>query len=191
MSSCCTQWNARSAIGSKDATTRLHEPWERLANYGAMPGLDQHTQYKVYTLRSQKHGGHISVVFGHQDSHFIIAISLTVDEKNDAAPARAYPAAQILDADKYVAKLAFCAELTISANQILAFATQAMEQLGDYNWLTQNCQDYANKFLKNLGIKDRPMTDVTQATIGVAGGLAAFLIAVGGVIVGILGGRRR
>eukprot|EP00112_Aurelia_sp_Birch-Aquarium-sp1_P012967 Seg2731.4 transcript_id=Seg2731.4/GoldUCD/mRNA.D3Y31 product="hypothetical protein" protein_id=Seg2731.4/GoldUCD/D3Y31 len=188
MSSCCTEWNAQSAIGSKDATMRLREPWERLANIGELPGLEQQSRYKIYTLRSEKYAGHISVVFSHEDRRFI-AISLNVEEKSDAGPARAYPVTQILDSHKHAAKLVFCGELTSSANQILAFATQAMKQLGDYNWLTNNCQDYANKFLKNLGIEDRPMTDVTKGTIGAGSVLATVLVAVGSIIVGIFGKR--
>ena len=152
-----------------------------------MPSLDQRTKYKVYTLRSRKQG-HISVVFSHQDSHFI-AISLIVDQEEDATPAKAYPSAQILDPDEHVAKLKFCDELEINANQILKFATQTMEQFGDYNLLTNNCQNYADKFLKNLGVKNRLCTDLTQASI-VAGttGILAFLI---GAVATIFGGRRR
>ena len=182
MSNCCTDWYAKCAIGSPDTISRLREPWERLANSGALPGLEEQTRYKVYTLRSQQFGGHVSVVISHEDKHFI-AISLVI-KKSPAA--RAFPAAQILDSG-IAAKLVFCAELTGSANQILAFATQAMNQLGDYNWVTNNCQDYANKFLKNLGIDEVPVTDATKGTRGA--GVLAVLVAIGSGLTWIFGKR--
>ena len=182
MSNCCTEWHAQCAIGSQDAISRLREPWERLANSGAMPGLEQQTRYKIYTLRSQQFGGHISVVFSHEDRHFI-AVSLVIEK---SPVARAFPAAQILDSN-IAAKLVFCAELTSSANQILAFATQAMKQLGDYNWVTKNCQDYANKYLKNLGIEEVPVTDATKGTAGA--GVLAVLVAIGSALTWVFGKR--
>eukprot|EP00112_Aurelia_sp_Birch-Aquarium-sp1_P018172 Seg43.3 transcript_id=Seg43.3/GoldUCD/mRNA.D3Y31 product="hypothetical protein" protein_id=Seg43.3/GoldUCD/D3Y31 len=182
MNNCCTEWNAQCAVGSQNAIARLREPWERLANSGAMPGLQQQARYKVYTLRSQQFGGHISVVFSHEDRHFI-AISLVIER---SGVARAFPAAQILDSD-IAAKLVFCAELTSSANQILALATQAMNQLGDYNWVTKNCQDYANKLLKGLGVKEVPVTDATKGTVGA--GALAILVAIGSVLTTFFGKR--
>ncbi len=182
----CNPYNIESAecvFGTNEAVEKLQNPWLRMAREGKLPPTDQMTRYKVYSCSSDKLGRPITLVFS-QDERNFIHIGLLIQPNMDG-PAKCFAASGTLR-DDLRAKLRFRGEITISGNKILSQALNVISSFGNYNKTSNNCQDFANVFLKSLGI-DNPIKTDRRTLLEIAGGVVAGAVALGAII---LGGRR-
>ena len=145
-----------------------------------MPKLDDRTQYKVYSIRPKGLGTAMSLVFTHDDETFIsVSLCIEKEREND----RCFPESR--EFDKRIAwKLKLHGELTSSAQEITRRIAKVWKSFGNYNFLTNNCQDFAKAILKEFNLPNVPLDD--RAIVGIGAGLGAGLVAVGATIIGLV-----
>ena len=173
----CVAWYAQCSVGSQSGIHLLQEPWEKMAKEGRMPNPGDKTQYKVYSLRSERLGAAMSLVFTHDDKTFI-SVNLCIEKEKETP--QCFPVSTVLDKD-VAWKLKLHGELTSSAQEITGRIVSVWKSFGNYNYLTNNCQDFAKATLKEFNLPDVPLDDRTFL-MKVGGGLTV----VGGVIIGLV-----
>ena len=174
----CGKWYAQCSIGSQSGIDLLQEPWQRMAKEGRMPKPGDTAQYKVYSLRSHRLGAAMSLVFTHDDETFI-SVTLSIEKQKENP--QCFPVSTVLD--KGVAwKLKLHGELTSSGQAIMRIIFNVWKSFGNYNILTNNCQDFVKATLKEFNLPVVPLDDRT-ILMSVGGGALAV---VGGIIIGLV-----
>ena len=173
----CVRWYAQCSIGSQSGIDLLQEPWQRMAKEGRMPKPGDTAQYKVYSLRSDRLGAAMSLVFTHDDETFI-SVKLCIEKEKENP--QCFPVSTVLD--KGVAwKLKLHGELTSSGQAIMQRIFSVWKSFGNYNYLTNNCQDFTKATLKAFNLPDVPLDDRTFLM-----NVGGTLTVVGGIIIGLV-----
>eukprot|EP00795_Rhopilema_esculentum_P016478 gene16478-7894_t len=167
---------------STDFST-MQELWERLANFQAIPALNQEAEYKIYSLK-KAFADHMSVVFSHDQKTYIsieVVIRDTRRGKETALISR-------IIKDEHVPKLEFYKAVVTTASTIVAKATKTFQRFvkaGEYKKVFNNCQHYAINLLEALGVDNAPFSDVAKATTG------GILAVIGGALLALFGAGKK
>ena len=159
----------------------IQELWERLANFQAIPALNQETEYKIYSLK-KAFADHMSVVFSHDQKTYIsieVVIRDTSRGKETVLISRTIK-------EEHVPKLEFYKAVVTTASTIVEKAIETFQRFikaGEYQKVFNNCQNYAINLLEDLGVDNAPFSDAAKATTGgiftVVGGLLLAMFGVG------------
>ena len=181
MNGCGAAWYASCSLGSQSGLNLLREPWEKMEREGRLPNSKDNVKYKVYSIRSEKLGAAMSLVFTHDDENFI-SVSLCITQGNEHS--QSFLRSQELD--KGIAwKLKLHGELTTTSRYILRTLIKTWKEFGDYIYLTNNCQHFASSALKAFGLPNAPITDTTfVAGAGIAGIVVVGIAALVGAVLG-------
>ena len=148
-----------------------------LGEKGLLPNLDETLKYKVYSIRGSQFGAHKSIVLSTDDKHFI-TVELGFDRDTPDGKTHIRPVTQELNKPD---DLEYLGTIEAKGMDLLAKALDVMTDFGRYFKLSNNCQDFCNKYLEEIGLKKaKSFTDGDKFAIGamlVAGVIALLAIA--------------
>ena len=148
-----------------------------LGEKGLLPDLDEPLTYKVYSISGSHFGTHKSIVLTTNDKHFI---TVELDFKTFDDKKHIYPRTRELPSS-IKPHLKEIGEIKAKGLDLIVKAVAVMKRFGSYNKLSNNCQDFCNKYLEAIGLKGS-LTDVDKLAIGtIVGGimLLGVVIALG------------
>lgn len=148
-----------------------------LGEKGLLPNLDETLKYKVYSIRGSQFGAHKSIVLSTDDKHFI-TVELGFDRDAPDGKTHIFPVTQELNKPD---DLEYLGTIEAKGMDLVAKALDVMKDFGRYFKLGNNCQDFCNKYLEEIGLKKaKSLTDGDKFAIGamlVAGVIALLAIA--------------
>ena len=131
-----------------------------LGKEGLLPNLDEPLTYKVYSISGGHFGAHKSIVLTTNDKHFI---TVELDFKTFAGKKHIYPRTRELPSS-IKPHLTEIGEIKAKGLDLIVKAVAVMKRFGSYSKLSNNCQDFCNKYLAEIGLKGS-LTDVDKAAI--------------------------
>ena len=144
-----------------------------LDNKGLLPQLNLKLGYKVYSIRGSEFGAHKAIVLTTDDDHFFtIELGfIKVDGKKHI-----YPVTQSID-KSLKAKMEYLGEIETTGKELIGKAVAVMRRFGSYFKPCNNCQDYCNRYLEHIGLKQaQTLTDGDKVALaGLLGAIVAFL----------------
>ena len=143
-----------------------------------LPHLNGIVSWKVYCLRNG-YFGHYSLLFESEDGSFLIELCKELDAERDYKVALSMRVIDIHQPQYQKITKQFLGNVKMSGGGILIQAHKRLKAMGAYNAMLNNCQDFARKLSKDLGIKKV----VTGETIGL--GVAAAGASVTALGIGI------
>lgn len=173
--SSCDNFFAKPMIEADDF---LEVRKEQLIEQGKNEWLDVDSKrkYKVYSLRQKQKGAHKSIVLTPNDERFL-TVELTIAEFDGYK--RTFPFMRPIP-KSWKKKMTYLGEVEATGRELIRKAIKAMENFGFYCKPCHNCQDYCNKYVKEIGLswKGYELTDGDRATIaGVLGAIVLGLFA--------------
>lgn len=161
-----------------DSDEHLEEYFEQiitLGKNGLLPNLNQLLPYQVYSISGSHFGAHKSIVLTTNDKHFV---TVELDFKEYAGKKYIYPRTRELP-PSIQPHLEYIGETKDTGLALIVKAVAVMKRFGSYNKLSNNCQDFCNKYLKAIRLKGS-LTDFDKVTIGT---IVAGIMCLGAVIV--------
>lgn len=143
---------------------------------GLLPKLDATLPYKVYSIRGSEFGAHKSIVLTADDEHFF-TVELGFIKVNGKK--HIYPVTRQLHPSNKP-KLEYLGTVKAKGQDLIAKAVAVMKQFGNYFKFCKNCQDYCNKYVEAIGLKEaKSLTDGDKAAIAaMIAGIIMFLFAI-------------
>lgn len=132
-----------------------------LGKNGLLPNLDETLTYKVYSISGSHFGAHKSIVLTTNDKHFI---TVELNFKIFAGKKHIYPRTRELPSS-IKPHLTEIGEIKAKGLDLIVKAVAVMKRFGTYSKLSNNCQDFCNRYLEAIGLKGS-LTDVHKAAIG-------------------------
>lgn len=145
-----------------------------LLKEGSIPKLDEKKTFKVYSIKGSSFGAHKSIVLTADDQHFFTVELgfITVDGVK-----RIYPVTRKLSVTTKE-KLVYHGEIEGTAGDLISKAVGIMKKFGNYFKFCNNCQNYCNHYLDEIGLgAAKTLTDGDKAALVViAAGILAFIL---------------
>lgn len=148
-----------------------------LRKKGLLPNLDEPLTYKVYSISGSNFGAHKSIVLTTNDKHFV---TVELDFKTFDGEKHIYPRTRELPSS-IKPQLTEIGEIKAKGLDLIVKAVAVMKRFGSYSKFSNNCQDFCNKYLAEIGLKGS-LTDVDKmAILTIVGGimLLGVVIALG------------
>ena len=139
---------------------------------GTIPKLDKEESFEVYSIKGSDFGSHKSIVLSADGQRFF-SVELgfiTIDGEK-----RIYPVTQKIPSN-LKGKLVYHGKIKATSGDLIAKAVAVMKNFGSYFKWCNNCQDYCNYYLDEIGLSNaKTLTDGDKVTIV---GIAAVILAV-------------
>ena len=162
----------------RDSDEYLEEYFEqitKLREKGLLPNLNERLLYKVYSISGSHFGAHKSIVLTTDGKHFV---TVELGFKEYDGKKYIYPRTRELPSS-LEPRLEYIDKTKATGLDLIVKAVAVMKCFGSYNKLSNNCQDFCNKYLKAIDLEGS-LTTVDKAAIGV---IVAGIMLLGAVIV--------
>lgn len=140
----------------------LKDQQKKLARNGLLPeDMDTAYTFSVYWLQSD-FARHASIVYSPDGEHFLTAELQWYFDRNGTR--RCLPWVNGFKMSEHKdrrSKMTLCGWVRVSTSLIIAAGVLAMRRFGKYGKLTNNCQNYCNLVLAELGLPQQ-WTDTQQ-----------------------------
>ncbi len=131
----------------------------------------------IYSLRQKLKGAHKSIALTPNNERFL-TVDLTIAEFEGYK--RTFPFMRPIP-KSWKSKMTYLGEVEATGRELIRKAIKAMENFGFYCKPVHNCQDYCNRYVKEIGASwwcGYEITDGDRATIaGVPAVLGAIVVA--------------
>ena len=151
---------AEPMLDSDSYLQRYKNQLIELDKKGLLPKLDATLTYKVYSIRGSEFGAHKSIVVTADDEHFF-TVELGFIKVNGKK--HIYQVTRQLHPSNKP-KLEYLGTVKAKRQDLIAKAVAVMKQFGNYFKFCKNCQDFCNKYVEAIGLKEaKSLTDGDKA----------------------------
>ena len=148
------------------------EELKPLLKDGTIPDLKKEESFEVCSIKGSDFGSHKSIVLSADGQRFF-SIELgfiTVDGEK-----RIYPVTRKISSN-LKGKLVYHGKIKATSGDLISKAIAMMKNFGTYFKWCNNCQDYCNYYLDEIGLSDaKSLTDGDKVTIV---GIAVLILAI-------------
>ncbi|XP_028408183.1 uncharacterized protein LOC114540365 [Dendronephthya gigantea] len=143
---------------------------KELLRDGTIPDLKEKNEFQVYSIKGSGFGSHKSIVLSPDGKRFF-SVELgfiTVDGEK-----RIYPVTRKIPSD-IKDKLVPLGKIEATSGDLISKAVAIMKKFGSYFKWTNNCHDYCNLYLEEIGLKKaQTLTDGDKGSSIQSGGSGA------------------
>ena len=156
-----TDFSVNPMLDSDEHLEEYFEQITKLGKKGLLPNLNEILPYKVYSISGSHFGAHKSIVLTTDGKHFV---TVELDFKEFDGKKCIYPRTRELPSS-IQPHLEYIGETEETGLDLIVKAVAVMKRFGSYNKLSNNCQDFCNKYLEAIGLEGS-LTTVDKAAIG-------------------------
>ena len=170
---------AEPMLDSDEYLKEYKEQLTELRKKRLLPELDATLTYKVYSIRGSQFGAHKSIVLTTDDKLFFTVELGFVDVDGTK---HIYPVTMPLDSSNKP-QMEYLGTIDAKGQDLIGKAVFVMKHFGSYFKLCNNCQDFCNMYLKEIGLEEGTrLTDgdasaITVAVVWGVGAIITFLFA--------------
>ena len=133
-----------------------------LDEQGLLPDLTETLRYKVYSIQGSGITAHKSIVLSTNDEQFV-SVELGITTINGRR--HIYPVTRKIDKD-FKPEMEYLGVIEATGEDLIAKAIAVMKHFGTYFMFGNNCQNFCNRYLEAIGLKEaQTVTDADKVVI--------------------------